>query len=267
MPGSGGASATGGGPGTGGAANGGASGAAGRGGAGVDPALQLWYRFDDRTGTLAADASGRDLTGTLVSVRPGMASFSPIAKMGPSAVDLAGQGTLGGGYVLIPASVGALAPDAVTIACWVLLRTSPAETRLFDFGVDANTSMFLTPHHAGLLSLGGDTVQFQIMQGPLSQQQIQSTSALVPGLWHHVAVVLRGGSPYTGALYIDGALAGMNTNMTLHPSDLGATINNWLGRSTTSNSDPFLDGLLDDFRIYSRALTDSEIAALYQGTP
>jgi hypothetical protein len=69
---------------------------------------------------------------------------------------------------------------------------------------------------------------------------------------------------YTGALYVDGALAGMNTNMTLHPSDLGVTINNWLGRSTTSNKNPCLDGLVDDFRLYSRALTDGEIAALYQ---
>jgi hypothetical protein len=54
--------------------------------------------------------------------------------------------------------------------------------------------------------------------------------------------------------------------MTLHPSDLGVTINNWLGRSTTSASDPYLDALLDDFRIYSRALTDSEVAALYQSS-
>jgi hypothetical protein len=51
----------------------------------------------------------------------------------------------------------------------------------------------------------------------------------------------------------------------LHAADLGVTINNWLGRSTSSASDPFLDGLLDDFRLYSRALADGEIAALYQG--
>jgi len=84
------------------------------------------------------------------------------------------------------------------------------------------------------------------------------------GGWHHVAVALRDGARYTGALYVDGALAGMNTNMTEHPSDLGVTSNNWPGRSTTSNRDPFLDGLVDDFRLYSRALTDGEIAALYQ---
>jgi cysteine-rich repeat protein len=269
-PGTGGAPATGGksGAGGGGAAAGGVSGAAGRearGGAAGDPDLQVWYRFDDRTGTLAADASGMGRTATLVSVRPGSASFSPVAKIGSGAVDLVGTGMMGGGYVLLPGAVSALAPDAVTIACWVLLHTSSAEARLFDFGVDASTSMFLTPQHGGFLSLGGD-VEFQISHGATSQQSIESTSALSPGIWHHVAVVLRSGSPYTGSLYIDGALAAMNTGMTLHPSDLGMTINNWLGRSTTSTSDPYLDALLDDFRIYSRALTDSEIAALYQSS-
>jgi len=267
----GGGAATGGVPGTGGAAAGGAGGSVATGGAGgqggaADTTLQLWYRFDDATGTLAADASGRGRTGTLVSISPGSATFSTEARVGSGAVDLMGQDTAAGGYVLLPASLDALAPDAITIACWVALRTSPAEARLFDFGVDADTSMFLTPRHAALLGLGGDVIQFQIAQGAFSQQAIQSTSPLPTGGWHHVAVVLRSGSPYTGALYVDGALAGMNSSMTLHPSDLGTTLNNWLGRSTTSTSAPFLDGLLDDFRLYSRALADSEIAALYQGS-
>ena len=254
-------SATGGAPGTGGVTpTGGAVGTAGG-----DPALQVWYRFDDGAGTSAADASGKDRPGTLVSVAPGTATFSASGKLGGGAVDLMGQGTTGGGYVLLPGSLGALAPDAVTIACWVFLRASAAEARLFDFGVDANTSLFLTPRHTGLLGLGGDVIHFQIAQGALTQQSIEGTTALSSGGWHHVAVVLRSGSPYTGALYVDGALAGMNTSMTLHPSDLGVTTNNWLGRSTTSASDPFLDGLVDDFRLYSRALADSEIAALYQG--
>ena len=50
--------------------------------------------------------------------------------------------------------------------------------------------------------------------------------------------------------------------MTLRPSDLGNTANNWIGRSAFT-ADPYFDGLVDDFRVYNRALTAAEITALY----
>jgi hypothetical protein len=49
--------------------------------------------------------------------------------------------------------------------------------------------------------------------------------------------------------------------MTLKPSSLGATGNNYIGKSQFG-ADPYLDGQVDDFRIVNRALTSSEIAAL-----
>ena len=56
--------------------------------------------------------------------------------------------------------------------------------------------------------------------------KIDSTAALSLNAWHHLAVVLADGSPYTGSLYVDGVLAGSNAAMTLHPADLGATVHN-----------------------------------------
>jgi hypothetical protein len=52
--------------------------------------------------------------------------------------------------------------------------------------------------------------------------------------------------------------------MSLHPSDLGSTPNNYFGRSQYA-SDPYLDGSLDEIRIYDRALTTAEISALAGG--
>jgi hypothetical protein len=52
-----------------------------------------------------------------------------------------------------------------------------------------------------------------------------------------------------------------NTGVTQRPSGLGATTANYLGRSQYSG-DPYLNGQLDDFRLYSRKLSASEIAAL-----
>ncbi|MCX6377053.1 MAG: hypothetical protein NTU88_13650 [Armatimonadetes bacterium] len=45
---------------------------------------------------------------------------------------------------------------------------------------------------------------------------------------------------------------------------MGNTNRNYIGRS--QYSDPYLYGLVDDFRIYGRALSASEITQLYNGT-
>jgi len=63
-----------------------------------------------------------------------------------------------------------------------------------------------------------------------------------------------------GVLYVNGAAVGTNSSMTLKPASLGMTSNNYLGRSQYS-PDPYLNGVLDEFRIYSVALSASEIAA------
>jgi hypothetical protein len=71
-----------------------------------------------------------------------------------------------------------------------------------------------------------------------------------------VAVTLNG---TTGIMYLDGVAVGTNSSMTLNPSSMGITTNNYLGKS--QYADPCLDGVLDEFRIYSGVLSPSEIAA------
>jgi hypothetical protein len=67
-------------------------------------------------------------------------------------------------------------------------------------------------------------------------------------------------------LYLDGLPVANNTSTTLTPSDLGNSNNNWLGRSQYP-ADAYLNGALDDFRIYNHVLTDAEIAGLVDDTP
>jgi hypothetical protein len=73
-----------------------------------------------------------------------------------------------------------------------------------------------------------------------------------------VAVTLNGN---TGILYLNGAPVGTNTGITIKPANLGSTANNYLGKSQWA--DPYFNGLLDEFRIYSVALSAGEIAATY----
>jgi hypothetical protein len=48
---------------------------------------------------------------------------------------------------------------------------------------------------------------------------------------------------------------------TVLPKDLGVTTQNWLGRSQFA-ADPYLNGVLDDFRIFDRALSEGEVRYL-----
>jgi hypothetical protein len=78
--------------------------------------------------------------------------------------------------------------------------------------------------------------------------------------WSHVAVTLSG---TTGTLYLNGTAVATSANMTLHPSSLGTTNQNYIGKS--QYPDPMLNGTVDDFNIYNRALSASEIATLAGG--
>ena len=206
--------------------------------------LQAYLKFDETSGTTAADATGNSWNGTLVN--------GPLWATGKSgnAVDLDGTND----YVSLPTGVLSSCTTC-TVAAWVNLDAVSTWMRIFDFGTGTSTYMFLTPKN-------GSKAKSALRSRTMARvnKSLMGTSALATGGWHHVAVTLNGA---TGTLYVDGVQVGQNTAMTLKPSDMGSTTQNWIGRSQFS-ADPYLNGKVDDFRIYSRALTASEIAALAQ---
>ena len=83
---------------------------------------------------------------------------------------------------------------------------------------------------------------------------------LVDGIWHNSVFVREATSGY---LYIDGILCAndSNPNLTNYTGDIYDLV---IGQWYTSNvSTDFYNGLIDDIRIYNRALTESEIHELY----
>jgi len=236
-------------------------GGAAAGGAGpTDPVL--WYKFDEESGDAQDSGSGPGAprNGVLMTFGTGGAvAFSTTKVVGTRAITFAGNQATGGGYVVVP-PIGDLAPGAVTLSLWVYPTVDHDWVRLFDFGSSQNVYAFLTP------SEGQDAnnyVRFAITTGgSTAEQRITTNRALQLNQWQHVTVVLNAGSPYTGSIYINGALAGSNTAMTLHASNLGATTGNYLGRSQFP-ADWYYSGNIDDFRIYNRALSAAEVTALF----
>jgi hypothetical protein len=142
-----------------------------------------------------------------------------------------------------------------SISAWVKLSAAPAWSRIFDFGTGTNAYMFLTPNSTS------STLRFGITTGGFGQEQQLNAPALATGSWQHVAVTLAAS---TGTLYINGVRGAQSTTMTVNAVSLGATTQDWLGRSEFAG-DPYLSGQIDNLRIYDRALSAAEVQALYTG--
>ncbi|AYY13882.1 DUF1349 domain-containing protein [Actinobacteria bacterium YIM 96077] len=148
--------------------------------------------------------------------------------------------------------------DEFTISTWVNWDGSQTWTRIFDFGSGTGTYMFLTPS-AG----DSNSMRYAITTtgGGDGEQRIDAPEALPTDGWQHVAVTLSG---TTGTLYLNGEPVGTNENMTLSPSDLGETEQNWIGDSQWE-ADPLVDAAVDDFQIFDHALGQEEIQSLMDG--
>ena len=209
-----------------------------------DANLIGWYKYDQTSGTTAADSSGYGNNGTVMN-----GATWTTGNIG-NAVNLDGTND----YSALPTGVVSTANTA-TLSAWVNLDTVTNWMRIFDLGSGTSTYMNLTPKNGS-----NGKIRFAIRNNGSSEQIIDGQSALATGGWHHVAVTLNGA---TGTLYVDGLQVGQNTTMTLKPSDLGATTQNWIGRSQFA--DPYLDGRVDDFRIYNRAISASEVTSVMNG--
>jgi hypothetical protein len=206
------------------------------------PPFVAHYKFDETSGTSAADATGNGKTATLA----GGAGWTT-GRSG-NAVNLG----VSGAHVALPSGILAGA-TAFSVAAWVRLTTAGTWARLFDFGTGTGVNMFLTPRSSS------GTPRFAITtSGAGGEQRINGPSALATGAWTHVAVTQSGS---LGILYVNGAEVARNSAMSLHAADLGNTNRNWIGRSQYSG-DPSLAGAVDSFRVYSRALTAAEVSDL-----
>jgi len=174
-----------------------------------------------------------------------------------------GQGPAGYGRALVldgtsghaDLPIGSLIQSlsSTTVATWANWSGTGSWQRLFDFGIDTDIYMFVTPNS------GSGTLRFAITTTSGTGESIVEAS---PGLtegWHHVAVTIDGATAEMG-LYLDGLLVGSVMTETL-PMDLGNTTQNWIGRSQYE-ADAYFNGSVDDFRIYNRALSEAEVRYL-----
>lgn len=207
----------------------------------TDPNLAAWWKFDETAGKTAGDASkhGR------VAAFTAELSFDKNSAAGRigQAVRLDG----GEGYLTVPKYKGISGTRPRTLAAWIKTATASGEVvswGTIDFGRMWTLGFIrgrvgVTPH-GGYLYMNAETHDDR---------------------WHHVAVVVRPAEApnlYDDVtLYLDGQVAVIHDIglLDLWPIDTGNELDVRIGRN--------FKGLIDDLRIYSRALSEDEIHALF----
>ena len=209
--------------------------------------LTLHLTFDEGVGDCAADSSGNGWDAALVN---GAAFGTGIIGSGLHITNSAGE------HAALPSGVVS-GLDDFTISQWARVSESSDWARIFDFGTGTDNYMYLTAQYGGSAA----RMRFAIRTPSVSDQQVDSSISLPLDTWAHVAVTRSG---TTARIYLNGIEVGSGT-VTLAPSDLGLTTQNYIGRSQWA--DPYFNGTIDDVRIYARALSAGEISDLAHPSP
>lgn len=115
-------------------------------------------------------------------------------------------------------------------------------------------------HAKNFIRLSADKVKLD--QDPPISGALDSSSILGAGNWYHIAVVQNGAYR---AIYINGVLDISDNSAETYS---GGAIQKWvIGRKAYDDDDlNYYRGLIDDVRLYKRALTPDEIAGLYNSS-
>lgn len=218
-----------------------------------DSHLILHYAFEDSS-TVVTDSSTRKKDGTL-----------------SDAAGWTAEGRVGRALAMTnsdPPEVYVSLPDGVltgvndfTIAFWLKLSSVDPWARVYDFGNGLadpqNRFMYFTPH--GFTAQTNGTMASSYGGSPQNELVAISSAKLPTGAWKHVAVV---GTAGARTIYIDGFPAiHVEDGPNVPPHEMEPmSSTSWIGKSRFP--DVGLNGTLDEFRIYDRALEQTEIADL-----
>jgi hypothetical protein len=203
-----------------------------------DQGLVAHWAFDEGSGTQAMDSTGNGVNASLF----GGVKWTAGKFGGAAAFDGVND------YAQTAAADFGLSSET-TLSLWVHPDPSSTEQMLFGRGD------FVYPVH---LYLQGDVIRSSIRTSNGSNH-LTGSATLTAGQWNHVAVTYQ---PGQRRIYVNGSLDVENA-----PTGdliLSGGTNSFMGR-LPSGASGYLDGRLDDVRIYDRALSAEEVANLFAG--
>ncbi len=218
-----------------------------------------WWKFDETSGTTAADSVG-GRNGTLLPADPAGQGLGPKwvpAKIGGGLQFDGGAAGTASDYVQLPIGDLISTLESTTFAVWVNWAGSGGDwQRILDFGSGTTAYAFLSANRGGTAS-----PRFAIRTATVGEQIVNAPATLGTG-WHHLAVAIDSAT-MTMQMYLDGALV-RSAATTILPKAMGVTTQNWIAKSQYA-ADAYYKGDVDELRIYDRALSQDEVANAMQG--
>ena len=204
-----------------------------------DDGLVGCWKLDESSGTVAADSSGNGHDGTLLN--------GPTWTTGPVIGALNFDGS--NDQVTIADASDLRITGDITIAFWT--KKNAEATLLSCLVAKANSSV----RNYGIWEEAGTSKRllFQQLDAGGNGINLWTTTTIAVGTWYHVAAVVRGTNAY---FYINGTLDNSGTRTIAAPTTTDPVT---FGYGGWNDRYP---GVLDDVRIYNRALAADEIAGL-----
>ncbi|MBQ6795955.1 MAG: MucBP domain-containing protein [Clostridia bacterium] len=175
--------------------------------------------------------------------------------------------------IILPSDYATALTDSYSVSMWVnvdkTIATNSAMYRFFDFGGGTMTSQFLRyiPGSGQLTFMDRGTAD------GANDWAIDTTVTGFAQTWKLVTLTYDlSSSPATATVYVDGvavANSGSYSKLTNSVNSLAGSYSEtgFIGRTQWNNGDnPDFIGLMDDVRIYNRAITADEVATLYNET-
>jgi hypothetical protein len=151
-------------------------------------------------------------------------------------------------YLASEAIIANLAEYSIDL--WVKFGALGGEIAVYDESIGAGTVSRIKKN-------ASDHLEFSLLTGG-TWYRTNNSDTVVLDTWYHVVATLSSAGM---KLYIDGVEKGANPNTV--PSD-GAIVNSWIGRFGQAGH--YLNGTVDEVRLYSRALSPEEINASYNNS-